>query len=336
MLTLGQCRTNAALKRIAGKCATSQDFADLVNESIERGIKRGAWFETEQLLYTCVYSGCFVMPRYVLEVRKVNMCHKEMPVHSVYYQFMGAYQQSCGGYQNWKGTNIGFTQLGTSPVFQDVLGEGRLIRAYARAQSDLGKHLTLFGTDNNGQPLNTYNPDGSVTPGVTLTLAAPFASTPTYVRHIDRVNIDLTQDLVDVYAYNPTTNLLEPIAQYEPTDTCPSFAKYQLSMPWPYLSTGSVQPNCCGTPQGILAMVKLKYIPAINDTDLVLINDVSALKKLMMSIIREDAGDIQGAKAFEADAVHELNRQSEDHVPEDQFAASDNTFGPHVWSNQTF
>jgi hypothetical protein len=82
--------------------------------------------------------------------------------------------------------------------------------------------------------------------------------------------------------------------------------------------------------------VKLRYIEAVNDTDMVLIDDISALKKMILSIIREDAGDFQGAKAFEMDAVSTLNRQLEDHNPEDQFAASNDTLGPHVWSNQIF
>jgi hypothetical protein len=335
MLTLAQCRNNAALKRIAGKCPTSQDFADLVNESVHRLLKRGAWFSTEVPVYMCVYQGCFVPPRYVLEIRKVNLCHQALPIRNLYYQFMPAYQHNCG-YQGWKGTEVGFSQNGTSPVFQDVMGEGRLIRAYARANSDLGKTMTIFGTDNNGQPLSTYQPDGSVTPGVTIVLASPFGSTATYVRHIDRIIRDATEDIVDVYAYNATTNLLEPVGQYEPNDTAPEFARYKLSAPWPYLSTGSVQPNCCGTAQGVVALVKLRYIEAVNDTDMVLIDDISALKKMILSIIREDAGDFQGAKAFEMDAVSTLNRQLEDHNPEDQFAASNDTLGPHVWSNQIF
>ena len=124
---------------------------------------------------------------------------------------------------------------------------------------------------------------------------------------------------------------------YGPGETAPKYTRYKVSAAWPYASYGgAVQPNCCGTARGVMAQVKLRYVECVNDSDPVFIDSLPALKKLIMSIIREDAGDIQGAKGFEADAIHELNRQLENANPEDQFPASNDTLGPRVWSNSMF
>lgn len=334
MNTLGDCQNNSGLRRASGFCPTSQDFIDLVNESCERALRRGDFHGTVVPMFCCIFNGCVVWPRYVLEVRRLNICNHAMPPRSLWYDFLPTNQHH---WHHWRGGPLGFRQDGETPVLQNVQGDGRLIRAYPRSNNDVGKTVTIFGTDNNGQPLATYDAGNNfIQWGQVITLAKPFGSTNTYVRYIDYVTKDETEQIVDVYAYNATTNLLEEIAHYEPTETTPTYSRYKLTGPFLNLPGGAGLPNCCNNPRGVLALVKLRYIEAKVPTDLVFIENMAALKKWIQSLKAEDANDIQLAKAFEADAVHELNRQLEDHQPDDQFPVDDQTVGPVTFTNQAF
>jgi hypothetical protein len=333
MLDLGECRNSSALKRIAQTCATSDEFADLVNEGCEMLMPRGDFPQLTVPIYVCVKNGCIVWNRYVGAVRKINVCNHSIPVHNTWYQFLPSNQSQC--WRQWRGHNCGLTQMGQSAVLQDVQGDGRLIRAYPRCLNDIGKNLTIFGTDNNGQPLQERDSSNNWVPGVTIQLANPFGSTSVFVRHIDYIVRDETQCITDVFAYNATTNLLEEIAHYDPTETTPSYSRTQLSICHTGLSTSSTAP-CCSGVAGVLAMVKLRFIKAKYDTDLVLIDNLEALKKIIQSIRFGEAGDRSNCNAYKADAIEELNRQSEDIDPEDQFSAANNVLGAHGWANQIY
>lgn len=333
MQTLGDMRGESSLVSVSGTCGTGQDFADKVNESCRRLLRRGDWLDATKLVFLCVYQGCVVWPRYILEIRKVNFCNRPVEVKAMGYQFMEGNQKRC--WNGLAGPPAGLHATGQSAVLQDVMGEGRLIRAYARKRLDLGKTLTIFGLDNNNQPLQHQDANGNWVPGALVTLADPFGSTNTFVRKIDYVVKDETADIVDVYAYNSVTNLLEDIAHYEPGETTPTYTRYQLNTHWPFAGSSAIQPNCCGQQRGLLAEVKLRFIKAKYDTDLVLIN-ADAIKQMFMCLKSEEAMDREAAREYEAAAVEILNRELEENQPEDQFPAINNVLGPFTFNNQAF
>lgn len=353
MTSLGDLQNSKGIQAVARFCPTSAEFLELVNSADKRLGRRGDWSQTVIPIYVCVFQGCVVWPRYVGQVRKMNICNRVVPMQNLWYSFMtGVNGVSMGGlggpfgygargwdsYASWRGGHCrGLKQLGTSPVLQDAMGDGRTVRAYARCPQDYGKTMTIFGTDNNGQPLQTNNGDGTYSMGVQIVLQSPFGSTNTFVRHIDYVIRDATQQIVDCYYYNATTNLLEDMAHYEPSETEPSYAKTQLT-DWPYTSfnSGVATPSCCSGLRGVLALVKLKHIDASAPTDLMLIDNIDAFQKEIQAIVAERAGDLVKAEAFQAAAVRELNRQLEDDSPDDNFSVENNVFGGSIFQNKCF
>lgn len=205
-------------------------------------------------------------------------------------------------WSNWCGSQCNLEGQGTSPVAQDILGEGRLVRAYLRVNADVGKTVTIFGTDNGGQTLMHQDETGAWREGKVLTLAKPYVSTDTYVRHIDRVLKYETEGVIDLYAYNVAGDVLEDLAHYDPSEVNPSFAKYKLHAPRCGSGNGS-----CGNIKSIVALVKLKFIAAKHDTDLVLIENLDALKDQMQSIKEREARNVELAQELEASAIRELN-----------------------------
>lgn len=342
MLSLLDTQNAPGIRRILGTCSTSQDAIDIINEAASRLMRRGDWFETFVPVFLCVFNGCLVLPRYVLQVRRINFCNREIPVHNGWYEFLAYNQHYCGWSKwltGWLGHETQIRQEATSAVFQDVQGDGRLIRAYPRCQADIGKTMRIFGLDNNGQPLITQDPvTGIITQGQLLTIASPFGSTSTFVRSISYVVRDPTTMIVDVYAYNATTNLLEDIAHYEPTETTPTYSRYKLNVNWPVASANATTfiPNCCGVSRGVVMMVKLRWIPAVNPYDLVMVPCIDALKVMIKAIQEEEKGNRDARMGYEKDAIEILNRELEINVPDDQFAFANNSLGPGVLSNQCF
>lgn len=332
MLTFEDVKNDRGIKTIAGVCPSSSDFADLVNSAVRRAMRRGDFVGTLQPIYLCMRAGCVVWPRYVGQVRKLGWCRVPITPVNMWGSFLptaanAPWRAGC----HWMMPANAMVDQGHTSVFQDVMGEGRLIRAYARCNQDYGKTVTIFGIDNDGQPLqhqNATTKDWEM--GQILTLQQTYASTSSFVRRIDYILKDETQCPINLYAYNATTLLLEEIGQYDPGETRPSFSKSKITMPW--VNCGGT----CGTSRGISALVKLRFIPVKYDTDLVLIDNLEALKYLIQSCKFGEAGDRNNAKAFEADAIQELNRQLEDEFPDDQMPNENHVFAGANFTNQCF
>lgn len=317
--TLAEAKAST-LKNIAGVAVNSPAFMERVNEATEALMIRGDWSGTLVGLYACASRGCLVWPRYVGSVRKLNVCNAHIPIRSIWDQFIDDYHSP-----QWQSCLRGepkMVAIGKACASSDIYGEGRYVRAYTAVQADVGKTLTIFGEDNSGQVLRTVDPVTNLwTDGIKLVLAGSpnnYVQTPVFVRRISRVLKDVTQGDVRLYAFNSATGLLEALSVYQPSETNPDYVKYTLNLP------------CCdSTP--ILALVKLKFIPVMTDTDIVLIESLRGLKFMIQSLKFSEAGDDENATSFEKKAIRELNLKEVDDNPDDQIVIENNPFqGVHV------
>jgi hypothetical protein len=213
------------------------------------------------------------------------------------------------------------------PTYSTIQGDERKVRVYAQTNQDYGKTVTIFGTDNNNQPLMHREPDtGEWREGWILVLQNPYAETTGYVSNIHRVLKDVTQKPVTMFAWNTTDSVLEDLAVYDPGETNPSFARYQLNLP--------TQLNTDGTEQlrSITALVKLAFVPVEFDTDLVLINNLSALKLMIQGILLEEGGNDGAAQAKIQKAIEELNFQVRDENFTNQITVNANSAGALIYS----
>lgn len=318
LATLGEAKDSSILE-IAGVSTGSPRFLQLLNEATRVLMRRGDWEGTVLPIYTCVARGCVVWPRYVGEVRKINVCNQSIPVENGWYRFMewhGRCDRNHYGWQDWLGEHARLENRDHLPVFQSILGDNRTIRVYSFTPLDNGKTVQLFGEDCNGQPLTTKGA-GGWRDGITITLQAPYVETTITVRRIDRVLKSLTQGPVRLYANNSGT--LEDVAYYEPSETNPNYQRSTIFICGCSTSCASTKP--------VVAMVKLAFVPARVDTDLVLISNLDALKLAMQSQNFGDAGDFANKRAYLADAVSELNAELQDRNPDDQIPVDMGEFG---------
>lgn len=331
MLTLGDVKEERSILRVASYCPDSADFVDLVNKACRKLMTRGDFIGVLAPLYMCVRAGCVVWPHYVEAVRRIGWCGTDVRPMNLWGGFLprgpqAPWRAGC----HWDHGHNTMVSMGRTSVYQDILGDGRLVRAYARCNADFGKKIWIFGVDNNGQALQTDNGDGTWSMGKTLVLQAPYAVTDTYVRSIDYVLKELTQCAVNLYGYNPVSNLLEDLAQYEAGETRPSYERSRLTLAGPVCSTN----GSCN--KGVAALVKLRFVKARADTDPVLIDNLDALELEIQSIKLAEQHERAGALAYEADAVKELNLQLANDFPEETFTADNRIFADATFTNHCF
>lgn len=340
---------DSTIKRVAGVCVDSAEFADLVNEATRKLMRRGDWVGTVTPIQICAKAGCLVLPRIVQSIRKLSLCNQPLPVGNLWYRFINA--RECGSSQfgtGWSHAGYGLGALhsnGQSCCYNDIMGDGRLIRAYPTVLADIGKTLTIFGVDNYNQPLRTDNGDGTWSDGWVISLNTPYGSPDAsaspaplpYVRRIDRVVKEKTQGQVRLFAYDPANDVLEDLAVYDPGETSPTYTRYSLHVNQAGVGgiCGSTA-TCCSAVHSIVALVKIRFIPVEFDTDWCMIENLDMLKDMVQSIKLREAGDLQGSTAFELAAVREGNREIEDNFPDDTFSAENNVFGGSSFSNRCF
>jgi hypothetical protein len=115
------------------------------------------------------------------------------------------------------------------------------------------------------------------------------------------------------------TDLLHEMATYAPKETEPF---YQLVA----LSAHSGCAACDGATQ-VQILFKRALYPLVNDTDILPIQNLEALKFQLMSIKKMEAGDSKNAFADTALAVKEMNLQDAEEQPDDNIPVSVQPFG---------
>lgn len=320
--TFGSVKASRVLQ-IASADPDSPEFESLVNSATRQLMNRGNWWGTVQAIRGCVYDGCVVWPRQVAAVLAMNVCgHPTMPANR-WYDFM-QWDGLCSDWatafnRRWRG-NLGqgvSVSDRTMPVFNPIpCGQDRLIRIYIDNPDDVGKTIRLFGIDGNGQVLTSERDDGTVQDGIVLTLKLPYVEPAFFFRRIDRVVKDQTLSRIRMYQLD-INGVHYDMATYEASETSPDYVRTRVHVR-----------NCNGTcPTMITALVKLAYIPVHFNDDLVLIENVDALRDMVMSIKHKENGDIVSSRAAEQSAFRELNYELRNRMPDEQFIVSFRPFG---------
>ncbi len=341
MLTLLDIQT-AQFQQASGFCTTRPEFLELVNDVVDELMRRGDWPGTLLPIRVCVRNGCITWPRYVGEVRALNSCNASIPVRGQWYEFMEHGHNYGGGAQTfyngwgWRGGCINSQALFQyrAPTYNDIYGPNCYVRVYPMAQEDVGATVQIFGLDQYNQPLMTRT-NGVWSEGITLTIPANggYASSEIPVSRIDRIVKSITQNKLNMFAYDATNDVLFDLAAYEPSETNPNYLRYRLEGgDGPFVSGNCTTATNCS--RSIVALVKLQPIPIKVPSDLVLINNRKALLNGVRAMKSEEAGNIQQAQLQWRVAIETMQRSLEDAEPDRQIAIRDNVFGGITFSNQ--
>lgn len=342
-LTLGDARNSAALKKVAGVCTTGDDFRDYVNEATERLLKRGAWFGTEVVSRFC-FQGCdVVFPRWVGTVEGVRICGAQVQMNNSWWSIVSptcSYPGLSGyagiGYGGYSNSGIapgwlGVRDNGTAPCYSEISGTtGKQIAYSITRPEDVGKTCIIFGTQYGGQPLAEFR-DGVWSQGITIAAKSAGGSvlpamTSALVTKITSVVRESTVGVCRLWEYGSDgagVVGLRDIAQYQPTETNPSYRRMRVD---------GMNALGCKDSNGICnrsleAICKLEFIPVISDYDFLLISDFQALKLAIQALRLEDAEDTQAAELKWQSSIRELNYLDRSKSPSNQISVAVNVSG---------
>ncbi len=338
---LADARADIGIRNVSGACADSAEFVYQVNSVTESLMKRGAWWGSEVVMRICIFGCEIVWPNYVGTVMGIRTCGGQIDVRNGWYAIMGpswCYNNWGGtewGYANWNGTGYGGPinatafDSNTSPVQSQITGNtGKLLQYSIVKPQDYGKTITIFGKQYGGQPLQELDANGDWINGLTITAAYPVAQTTVLVTKIDQVTREATQGMTYLLEYDPATGLRRMLSAYAPNETNPQYRKSTIrnwtALPFETDSNG----NRMNT---IEAMVKLEFIPVVNDRDFLLIDDFQALKSGIQAYKLDEQGDQAGAAGKWAQAISELNFESRNKNPGNEFVTQVRVMG----SNRT-
>jgi len=314
LLTLGQVKLGP-VGRSCGIATTSPAFVEYVNDATRQLITRGNWWATVQpMIVTVVWSPhpVLICPREIESILAVNeRYHAE--VKNFWYKFVPWNDEFRHWFNEFTGGNFGGEHhhhkrvaynIGTTPVTSQINPTKPMyVRATSNNVLDVGINVTIFGVDGSGNPAQA-----------TLVLAIPPGQTyPMNVSNvqfgqIQRVVKDLSNGYITCQQDDNNGNLL-PLSIYQPSEQTPEYTVMRLDgfghlhHPLPFISV----------------VAKLAFIPALADTDNVLIENQDALRDMVLSIRKKEAGDVAGAAQYESSAIHELNRDMETRFPDEQF-----------------
>jgi hypothetical protein len=195
-----------------------------------------------------------------------------------------------------------------------------ILMAFSTAQSDDGKTLFLKGYGAGGKEVLTAG-----VPGETLVIKrwlggvegnidgnTMVPSTSRYTQ-VEQVVKPVTEGYVTLMGYDQTTHYMWNIAIYHPRETNPQFHWYKVPAPR----------NDDGT--SIVALVKLRHVPLVADTDVLLVQNLEALKFKVMSN-EHMKGNPQLSAAYSQNCYGMLKSENAKKHPDTDISLS-NTWG---------
>jgi hypothetical protein len=301
------------IRNVAGVSVDDQAFIDLINEAQRRLMRRGSFFELDQVMHFSL-TGCdIVWPNFVGTVLGVKFCHgRPALLSNQNYSFVGPYH----GHAPFA-SDVEIVDNGTACCSREVSGTlGKIISYHIVKPSDVGKTITLYGRQYGGQPLQELDTNGVLQMGLTLTAALADVKATALVTKIDSIVRQATDGMTYLYEADDAAGThLRDISTYAPNETNP---RYRRSCILGNPHHGWTDPVTGVKRHEIEALVKLAFIPVVNDRDFLMVDNLDALKFMVNAIRLEEANDEQGAEVKIACAIRELNMEMRDRQPQDQ------------------
>jgi hypothetical protein len=311
-LTVAQARHLIAKVVQGGECPSSPAVLARINEAQQRLLPKGLWVNTVMRYAFCTYGNCISLPRELSTILAIGIGDKPERVNSPWYEFLDngpGIANGCASCASGGQLPQGVFLAGSAPTFRDVCGVKKL-RVYTDLTEDTGLKLFYSGYDANGYKIRTLH-NGSWVYGEYINLFGPMPVTATQdVVSVDRVILPSgLKGYVRLYEYDQNTGTEQALAFYAPDETSPIYPRYRIP------SSASTCATCGnGKQQVVTVLAKRRYIPAVNETDDLLITNIAALKNMVMAIEKEEAGNIRDAEALEARALRYLQEELNEHI----------------------
>lgn len=297
----------------SGSCPSNSVVLDRVNECSRRLMAKATWWNMLRRIRFYSTGGVIALPTEVEKILTVDTEGTPARVFNQMYEFLengpGEVPPRTAYDRNLVDLGDGWpTFFDLPPTNSETTTDGAPCRlvALSTAAADIGQTLTIWGRDSQlqdvaaeGISLNVARWQNGVDGQfhVQNVLDTPGAYPETEFSAITSVAKPVTTAYVSLYTYEPTTHRMYFLAKYHPLETRPGYRRYRILAPG--LSNYS----------NVLCLCRLRYVPRLYDTDVLLIQNLDALKLMAMAIREENDRNLQLALAYEQSAVRLLGEE---------------------------
>lgn len=319
-ITLGYARSKLKAFIGSGSCQNS-DIDNRINEVIDHLLREAGWKCSVRrvLFYEC--ESVLTLPREFDKILFITYDNRPGLVFSQYYEFLEGGPGRIDDLANTTSSDL--VDLGeTYPIMKDIPEDDTwTIAAFSTEASDAALELTIKGTvEYNNNPLVDGSPYKNIpinrwddgVEGVIKNMSTVQVSADEY-KDIQQVIKPVTKGYVTLYAIDKTAGtattdrVMYYLAKYHPDETVPSYRRYKIM-----LANVRDEDTDASVGNKIIAMVKLKFTPAVHENDILLIQDVQALKLGCMALARLEADEFKKYKALKDEAILLLHKQLAD------------------------
>ncbi len=318
----------AELARICGSTGMSVTNAMVMsrtNLGVLELMNEGAWPGVVDRWHIRATDGHIVLPSYLDMLLEFTADGVPMSIRSPWAEFVeygpGPQRDLYNGCERrWIGCGGGNVyDRGEAPTVNPIpVSDGSssatmgpwVLRLYANPATaetpDI--YATIQGLDDDGLIIRSEVTDGSGmywANGIRLgiTSGSSFTESTQTFSHISAFTKPETNGYVRFTAWNGTDEI--ELSNYEPAETTPSYHHYYS----PYLQSQRLNTNpCCKV---ILARARKRFVPIQEDSDVLIISNVLALKAMLIAQWKRDAGNLEEYAAQKLTAIDVLKKEAQ-------------------------
>lgn len=315
MITLGYAIPVLAQYCGSGKSPDNPTVADDINMAIEVLMnKPKLWSHTVQNLIFCAPNGQLTLPREVLKIIKCRINGAFVDVQSPWYEYMSN-GPGLKEYDNshWCSppADRGFacTQYDIPP------GQAMYLSVVSDRDEDEGAKILFRGHDETKREIRSGRMFGQYVP-IQGGSAEKMWISESLFSDISSIEKPVTNGYVYISAMLPATGERYFLGSIHPDETKPSYRRYFVNeTPACDDCTGTSCTTAGGTivaptPYRIDAICKMRYVPATHDSDVLLIQNIGAIKMMLKALRLEDAEQLEAAAGYEASAERRMNEMT--------------------------
>ena len=297
-ITLGYARTVLAQYADSGYCPDDDRVRDCINNAVQRlMIKAPADASTVRMRF-CVTNGCITLPREVSRLLKVSVQGINTPIQNRWYEFLAG----GGGPMEYDNTSwIQPVDMGDGfRIHTDIIVPRQILVTCDLPEEDdsvppVYPDILIRGADEDGKEVIV---DGAMGESIEMDSVSP-RYTVNKFSSITSIVKPVTNGYVYLSTYDPDDLTARfDIATYHPYEELPSYRRY-------YITGGQTTSSC------IVALAKLRWLPALHDSDTLLVQNIPALQSMMQAINQYNAGELKNGEAYEIMAVRYYTEQIE-------------------------
>jgi hypothetical protein len=304
-LTLDQARTK--LFKYVSPTLDAALVTDRINSALERIYNSGKWkglmipismpnSPDPAQWWTSESVPSITLPRQFQSALGVQFGMGDMPgIPRLIYPRWQEYIAGGGGQVSPGTGSQMLIDLGDGFVTYSDPTAGYYPRLEITDSGDVGAVVKIAALDANGD--NIFDADGKA--WISVTLTSNGVTLPTLVSKVVAVVKPVTQGPVNLFAVSPSNSSLKAqIANYEPTETVPSYKRYKVS-------GGEFATS-------FNLMCKRRFVSLVNGSDdqtVIVPGNEGALKMTLMALQYEDKNDLERAETYFQKAIQLLNAE---------------------------